>query len=396
MSSAPRAQALCRSAALALGAVVISGGVLAAQTGRTVLIAPTYQSWQFSDAVPLDTIRVKSATQVSLPFLLSHALGARWTGSVSGAAFSSTVTTDGTSNNSRTLSGVTDVRLRVNGRIISDVLQLTLGVNVPAGATGLSSSENDVLRVLAAPALGAQVAVPGLGFGGTAGLVLARSIGGWGFAAGTAYEQRGTYSPIDVIIAGRGARTELAPGGTVHVSLGLDGLVGANRLSIGAVGDFYASDEIRSISNGNTKRDSYQLGPTGLVTMALQIANPRIRNFVLQVSERYRSSFKDGAGVVVAGSSGSYLEFNGTGTIGTAGRPSLVLGVDARQHSGLPVDNAFIGAGLTSVGATIGLSLPTGGVEWRPSVHVTTGSLKTQKLSTTMTSIAAGLTISAR
>jgi hypothetical protein len=385
-----------RRLALALAAMAASGSALAAQS-PTVLVAPTYQSWQFADAVPLDSIRVKSATQISLPFLLAHSLGARWNLSASGAAFSSTVTTDATSNaDSRTLSGISDIRVRLNGRLVSDVLLVTLGVNAPTGATGLSADENDVLRVLAAPALGANVAVPGLGFGGTAGLVLSHSVGGWGFAAGGSYEQRGTYSPLDAIIAGRGARTELAPGGTIHASLGLDGLLGANRLSIGVVGDIYASDEIRSIADGKTQSESYQLGPTGLATMSLQIASPVMRNVILQVSDRYRSAFKDGAGVEVAGSSGNYLEFSGTGTIGRAGRPGLVLGVDAKRHSGLPVDNAFIGAGLTSVGATVGLSLPTGGVEWRPSVHYSRGTLKTQRLSTTMTAIAAGLTITAR
>lgn len=368
-----------------------------AQGGRSLIVAPTYQSWQFGTSVPLDSIRVKSATQIAAPFLVDLPLGSRWTASISGAAFSSQLVTDSASSGvARSMSGVTDLRVRATGRVIGDALHVTFGVNIPTGATGLSAIQNDVVRVVAAPALGAAVAVPGVGLGGTVGAVFAHRVGDWAVALGGAFEQRGTYSPLEVAIAGKSARTELVPGKTVHVSLGADGLVGANRLSIGLVGDLYGTDQLRSISDGKTQADDYQLGPTGSATMSLQIANPRIRDFTLQFSDRFRSTFKDAAGVAVVGSSGNYIEASGSGLIGTAGRPSLVIGVDVRQHSGLPVDKSFIGAELTAIGATLGLSLPIGDMEWRPTAHVSQGTLKTQRVSTTMLSLTAGLTISAR
>ena len=387
---------LTRRAPFAMFALAGFAPVLAGQTGQALIVSPTFQSWQLGDAVPVDSLRIKSATQMSLPFLLQHTLGSRWRASASGAVFSSRITSEGSVSGTRELTGITDVRLRASGRIIGDFLQLTLGLNVPTGGSGLSNTENEVVRVTAAPALGAQVGVPGAGFGGTAGLIAARTAGPWALALGAAVEQRGTYSPIEAVIAGRNARTELVPGSTVHVSIGADRLLGENRLTIGLLGDVYASDEVRSIVDGRTLTDTYQLGPTGLATVSLQINSSRIRDLVLQVSDRFRSSFKDGAGATVAGSSGSYLEVSGQGTVGSVGRPSLLLGLDLRRHSGLPVDNAFIGAGLTAGGATIGLSLPVGAMEWRPSVRFSQGNLKTEKLTTTITSITAGLTITGR
>ena len=73
-----------------------------------------------------------------------------------------------------------------------------------------------------------------------------------------------------------------------------------------------------------------------------------------------------------------------------------VTGIDTRLHSGLPVDNSFIGAELSSFGGTVGFSIPSGRVEWRPTVRYSMGTLTTQLVSTNMSTITAGLTISAR
>lgn len=387
-----------RIALAASVACVILAPQLSAQGRTSLVVAPTYQSWQFADSVPLDTINVKSATQISVPFLLGIPLGSRWRVTANGAVFSSQLTTDDASSATpRELTGISDLRIRATGNLIGDNLQLTIGVNVPTGPVGLSPAQNDVLSVVAAPALGALVSVPGLGFGGTIGAIASRSAGQWSLAFGGAYEQRGTYSPVEAVIAGVDKSTELVPGGTIHLSFGADGLIGANRLSFGVVGDVYSTDKIRATSGGvSSDLDEYKLGPTGTVTVALQIASSRIRDFKLQLTDLYRSQFTDATGKAVEGSSGNYLEMAGSGLIGAPGRVALILGLDARLHSGLPVDNSFIGAELTAGGATIGLSIPSGKMEWRPTVRYSQGTLTTQLVSTSMTSITAGLTLSAR
>lgn len=387
-----------RCALLAGLAFVALAPEMSGQGGKALIVAPTYQSWQFSEAVPLDTIDVKSATQISMPFLIGIPLGSRWRATANGAVFSSKITTVGpASDPPRELTGISDLRLRATGDLIGDNLQLTIGVNVPTGPVGLTPQENDVLGVVAAPALGALVAVPGLGFGGTIGAIASRTAGQWALAFGAAYEQRGTYSPVEAVIAGVSKSTELQPGGTVHVSFGADGLVGANRLSIGLLADVYSTDKLVATSGSTTKPlDEYKLGPTGTATMSLLIASSRIRDFKLQVTDTYRSQFTDATGTAVEGSSGNYFEASGSGVIGAPGRTGFILGLDARLQSGLPVDNSFIGAELTAGGATIGLSIPSGKVEWRPTVRVSGGTLKTQLVSTNMTSITAALSLSAR
>lgn len=369
-----------------------------AQRGITVLINPAYQRWQFSEAVPLDSIKVSSASQIAAPFLIQLPMGAKWTASASAAAFTSSIETEGTSaSTTRTLSGVTDLRLRATGKLMGDAFRLTVGVNIPTGAVGLSPEENDVLRVVAAPALGAQVAVPGTGFGGTIGVVSAKTFGTWAWAAGASYEQRGNYSPLEAQLAGVSARTEFEPGASVHLSLGGDGLLGAHRLTVGVLGDLYGSDAVRSVVNsGPSSTETYQLGPSLLATATLLVNNPSIRDLTLHVRNRYRSSFKDDAGTTVDGSSGNYLDASASGLIGRPGRAALLLGVDVRQHGGLPVDKNFIGAGLTEFGVTVGASFPTASVEWRPMVRASTGTLRTGLIETSMTGISAGLSISNR
>lgn len=369
-----------------------------AQGGVSVLVNPAFQRWQFSDAVPLDSIKVTSASQIAAPFLIQLPIGSQWTATASAAAFTSSIETEGTSSTTtRTLSGITDLRLRATGRLMGDAFRLTLGVNIPTGAVGLSPEENDVLRVVAAPALGAQVAVPGTGFGGTVGVVSAKTFGNWAWAAGASYEQRGNYSPLEAQFAGVSARTEFEPGSTVHLSLGGDGLLGAHRLTVGVLGDLYGSDVVRSIANnGPSTSETYQLGPSLLASATLLVNNPSIRDLTLHMRNRYRSSFKDDAGNTVEGSSGNYLDVGASGLIGRPGRAALLLGVDVRQHGGLPVDKNFIGAGLTEFGVTVGASFPTASVEWRPMVRASTGTLRTGFIETSITSISAGLSISTR
>jgi len=382
------------AALLAMGVATEASG----QAARSILVSPMYQSWQFDKPVPLDSIRVLDASQISAPFLITLPIASRFAASVSGAAFTSRVSTESAASGSesRTLSGITDVRLRLSGPLIGDALQFTIGVNAPTGNRGLSVQENDALRVVAAPALGAQVAVPGVGLGGTIGVIAARLTGTWALALGASLEHRGSYSPLEAVIAGRSARTELAPGGAAHLSFGADGQLGAHRLTIGLAGDLYASDEVRSITSSGTQADTYRLGPTGLATVALQVGGTGFRELTFRVTDRYRSAFSDADGATIEGSSGNYFEGNVSGLLGQAGHVSVLLGVDARLHSGLPVDDGFIGAGLTAGGVTVGLSIPTGGVEWRPTFRYSAGSLKTERVTTSMTSIGVGLSLSSR
>lgn len=389
-----------------VGVLALASTTLHAQSGlklgTEIAVSPAYQSWTFAKPVPLDSITVKGATQISLPFSLQLPLHAKWIGSITGAVASSSLDAESAGSSvTRSFTGLSDIRIRANGRLLGDGLQLTLGLNVPTGAVELSAEQNDVLRVVAAPALNAQVPIAGNGFGGTVGLILARQISGWAWAFGAGLEKRGSYAPLDAQIAGLDSRTELTPGGAAHFSVGTDGLLGRHRLSAGVVADVFGKDQVDLVSNDTPIRsEEYQLGPTVTAAFQMLVDNARVRNLTLRLSERFRSGFKDGKGEQVEGSSGNYLELGASGMLGSAGRPSVLLGVDVRQHSGLEVDKALIGAGLTAVGATFGVSIPTATLEWRPNVRFSTGTLKLQRTgateSTGITGISLGMTVIAR
>ncbi|GEM_PF-834431 len=391
-----------RSSIIAVVSLLTSARLAPAQTpsntGIGFVVAPAFQSWSFAKDVPLDSIRVSGASQVAVPFSVEIPLRMRWTVSITGAVSSSRLTAqDSARSITRSFSGLSDTRVRATGRLLTDALRLTVGLNLPTGAVNLSPEQNDVIRVTAAPALDARVPIAGTGLGGTLGLVYARTIGQWGWAFGAGVEQRGTYAPLEAQIAGVGSRTELDPGGALHVSAGADGLLGQNRLSLGVVADVYGKDQLHLTSGSRTPTtQQYQLGPTVSVAAALAVNNSRIRDLVLRINERYRSGFKNGNGDAVDGSSGNYLEFGASGLLGTPDRLSLLLGLSVRQHSGLPVDEGLIGAGLTAVGATVGVSIPRATIEWRPTLQVSIGSLKTERVTTGMTALAVGLSVARR
>lgn len=370
----------------------------ALKVGTEIVVAPAFQSWSFAKPIPIDSLQVVGTTQISLPFSVTLPLHPRWSTSITGAVASSKL--DATGDNgtvTRSFTGLSDIRVRANGRLLGDGVQLTVGLNLPTGAVRLSPEQNDVLRVVAAPALNAQVPIAGNGLGGTVGIVLARTISNFAWALGAGLEKRGSYAPLDAQIAGLDARTELEPGSAAHFSVGMDGLLGAHRLSAGFVADVFGTDEVRLVSNENAlSSQQYQLGPTMSASVQLLLDNPRIRNFTVRVSERYRSGFKDGAGNQVDGSSGNYLELGASGLLGGVGRPSLLLGAEVRQHSGLTVDKGLIGAGLTAFGATVGVSIPRATLEWRPTVRASTGSVRSAFVTSGMTALTVGLTVIAR
>lgn len=367
-------------------------------TRASVVVSPAFQSWTFGRAIPLDSIVVTGVTQLSVPFAVQVPFGSRWSGSATGALASSTLgAKNGTSTVSRSFTGPSDLRLRASGPLRGDGLRLTLGVNVPTGAVNLTPLQNDVIRVTAAPALEARVPIAGIGFGATAGLVFARQIGPWAWAFGAGAEKRGRYSPLDAQIAGVDARTELDPGGAAHFSLGGDGFVGPNRVLLGLVVDVYGEDELRQTVGTSTPRSqTYQLGPTVSASAAIEIKNERFRDLTVRVNERHRSGFRDGNGQSVAGSRGNYFDVGISGALGAPNTRALLLGVNARQHSGLPVDKGLIGAALTAIGATVGVAVPTDAFAFSASAELSAGRLKTQLVSTSMTSLTLGLSVSRR
>ena len=393
------------------------GGVDAAAT-------PLLQSWRFGSAAPIgDSLAVTGASQLSIPLAVrvpvgrrltldltgGYALGAvsvRAAGATGGGAGAATGAPAGATT-TRRLDGPTDLRVRATAQLVPDRLLLAAGANLPTGTVRLDGAQFDAVRVLGAPALGFRTPVLGTGPAATLGLVLVRQVGAWGLAAGSAYEQRGTYTPLEATIAGVRTPTDLRPGGAVHLSLGADRLVGAHRLAVALTGDVYGGDELRlptaraaSPTPGAPTPAAdvarYRLGPTLGASAELQVATTRLRDLTLAATHRYRAPFTGPEGTRVAGSGGHFLDASAAGAVGRPRGRALTFAVEGRYQTGLAFDNTVTTAGVASAGLTLGVDLPAGGSLLHPYAQLQQGRLDTGAGSTSITGLAFGLTLGSR
>jgi len=296
--------------------------------------------------------------------------------------------------NTVSLGGMSDVRVRLNGRLLDNLL-LTIGGNAPTGSKELTNEETAALGVLAAPALGIYLPPVSLGPSGTAGLVYSRQIGDWGWAAGASYEMRGQFSPIAALAAGLPS-PEFDPGSALHLSLGTEGVVGRNALGITLTTDMYTDE--RLMPGGAATAGSaatVQLGPTIGAEVQYKIAAESFRDLTVYVSELHRGSF-DRDGSPVAGSSANYLYGGVRAVRPLSPQLDLTGNVDAWWHSGLSVDNSLVTSAATSGAATVGLSRRFGIYALEPFVRGRVGSLNSGVGTGQFTGITGGLTLAAR
>jgi hypothetical protein len=348
-------------AAALLGAASL--GAQPAERGRAVGVAPTIETWRFSEGLyqfdGSDSVRVKSVAQLSVPWSASVAVGG-WTVDADGAYAAGTVTLAGVDPRVRasryTLNGPTDTRVRVVGPLVRDRVLLTLGATAPTGRTTLDLEQLAAVRVLAAPALALATPAVGNGAGATAGLILAQQAAGWALALGGTYEVRGSYSPITAIVSGTDA-PDYRPGNTVHLSLAADRLVGASGMTISLATDLYGGDVLTLRAPDEPPSEvSVQLGPTVSLDWQLRLASPVARELTLYASDHYRARFKR-AGATVAGSDGHQVEAGMRSVLPLSAGAGLVVHADARYHTGLRVDNTLATAAVWSTGATLGVRL---------------------------------------
>ena len=367
-----------RTIAQLLGPVAIATTAASAVTPATVAaqdrlvglrafaLGATFEQVTFGEGgllqgqlVGQDSLRLRSASQFSLPVTAAVPLGASWTFDVSAIYANGTVTVDELGANGRTgreltLSGLSDVRARLSGRLIGDGLLVTYGVNAPTGQTELDGQQLSALRTLAAPGLGLGSPPVGSGASATAGLLLARQLGGWGVAIGGAYEYRSTFQPIASLVAGAPS-TDFSPGGVARVSAGIDGFLGAHRLNVTASGDFFLEDELRNASDGADALARVQIGPLLGIDAQLQVAAPRLREFVVWTSVRSRGAFaRDG--ITVEGTDATYVDGGLRVGVPVGRRTDVFTALTGRWHSGLDIDEGLPTAAVTAVGATLGLS----------------------------------------
>lgn len=331
----------------------------------------------------LDSARIASVRQVSMPITAAMTVGADWRLDLTALYSTSTVTyrEAGTtaSERSATLGGVSDVRLRATGTVLRDVLVLTAGINVPTGRTALTTNEFAVLRIMAAPSLGLGSTPVGAGASGTMGLVYARRLGPWATAVGGSYEYRGEYQPVAALVAGAPS-ADFQPGGVFRASVTSDRTVGPHRLSVAVSADVFSNDELRTpslsgASSGAAARTIVRLGPVYSADVQMTFAAPRLRQLLGYASYRWRAPFSRN-GTTVRGSSGQYLDTGARAALAIGPQRDVILGADARLHAGLGVDEGLPTAGVASGGLSAGVEVRRGLLSVQPYVRAQTGVLR--------------------
>lgn len=337
--------------------------------------------------------RVRTLSQVSVPASASFALGSSWR-----LDFGASVTNgevefaDSAGRNTTTvsLSGLSDVRVRASGSVAGDALVVSVGLNLPSGATSLDSAQLRAVRVLAAPAFG--IGLPALGFGpaGAIGVVGTRAVGSWVGALGASFEYRGKYSPVAALQSG--AAPDYDPGNAMHMSLGLERFVGDSRLSLQVGTDLYSDDVL---SSGANKAQTVKLGPVVTVESSLSFASTRIRDGRLSGSLLRRSSFERD-GVTVPGGSGTYLSAGLEAGLVLTRSYDVHVGGDVLLHSGLDVDDSIMTAKTRHMGLLAGLRFRGSSGYVEPFVRVGTGSIDPGAGSVSFTGIAGGVQLTIR
>jgi hypothetical protein len=349
---------------------------------RYVVATPTIESWSFGDGLLQttlrgDTVRLGSATQLSLPVAAEMWFGDRWQLGVAAAFVDERVSLDaadaGLGVSEYRLNGLTDVKVAFTAHLIPDRFLVTLGLNAAPGGTELDPEEIEAVRVFAAPALSVGVPSLGLGNAATAGVVYARPLGSWGMALGGSYEHRTGSTPL--VIASGFPALDFNPSDAVHLSLGTEGLVGPHAMTVGVSVDVFSDDEYSSGGQGITSART-RLGPILTGEWQLRVATQQLRELTVYVTERYRMQYSR-AGTKMPESSANYLDVGANGVAPLSPRTGLVMGVVLRHQTGANADSAVASAAARVGGATLGLRYQLGNYTLEPLVRAQLGRLDT-------------------
>ncbi len=372
---------------LTVAAITLATASLSLGAQETLLpnaswgLMPTVAAWHFSSPIDQSAGRVNDVLQIAIPFRAKLRIGDSWSADISGAESRSSIEVASAGGNGgiRTISlqGMSDLKLRVTGRLAGDNLQVTVGGNIPTGTTGLNADGSAVLQTIDAPALHMPVGALGLGPGGTVGLVSAVPSGDWAFAFGASLEKRSEYTPIELALASGTSKTAITPGSAVHFTVAADHPLGSHSISLLVVSDLYSKDLVSTSPAGTGPQTSYTLGPQISAVVQLDLAGAAWREAAFNVAYRQRAEFADESGANVVGSGGAYLEASFGGVLGGATGRGIILGVDARQHSGLKFTDALVGAQASVAGATLGVEVPMGATALRIALHGQYGTFDT-------------------
>ncbi len=338
-----------------------------------------------------DSVRVRSASQLTVPFTTAIPVGRSITVDATAVYASGGVRYDRVDASgvmrsaTAALAGVSDVRVRLTGRLFDERIVVTAGANAPTGRTSLDSAQIVATRVLAAPAIGFGVPPIGAGPSGTLGVLAVQSLGTWALAAGVSYEHRGTFAPVAALVAGL-TSLDYAPGDVVRLSLSGDGILARGRLSATVSTDFYQPDRLRggavigtttTAPNGTAPAATatvatVQLGPIVAVDLQYRAPVPAVREFVLYGGAEYRAPYARDD-VRLGNTHTTYLNGGFRTVVPFAPARDGFVGGDLRYSSGIGTGGGLTTAFYTAGAVTAGLSQRVRRLTLQPYVRAQVG-----------------------
>ena len=241
---------------LLLPALLLLARVAAAQDGG-VRVSPQFISYKLG-APSNNTI-----SEMAIPLFAFVPLTRTLTLDI-GTAFASarvTNTSAGQSNQS-TISGLTDTQIRATANLGSDLVLLTVGVNVPTGRSTVKPSEQSAAGLIGNDFLVFPISSMGSGFGGTGGVAIAHPFGDWNLGAGFSVRHS---MPFDPYQDAAGTKLRYTPGDETRARIGVDHPYGTGRASLGLTYSKFGDDQL-STSIYNT---GDRLLAQGYVTSAM-------------------------------------------------------------------------------------------------------------------------------
>jgi hypothetical protein len=218
--------AVASLAAFAFGSTAAAQSIFDAE----YRLAPQWVQYQIHS--PAD----ETVSELAIPVFVSVPAGSRLSFDV-GTAYARAHVTSGADHSD--IAGLTDVQLRAQYTLGSDLVVLTGGVNLPTGNASVSLGQLEAASLIGSDFLAFPVSNMGTGLAFTGGAAMAYPLGIWNVGAGASVRRSRAYEPFDV----PGQSFRYQPGNEVRLRLGIDRPLADGRLAFGATYAAFGRDD---------------------------------------------------------------------------------------------------------------------------------------------------------
>jgi hypothetical protein len=220
---------------LVLPALLVASAAAAQNSGAR--IGPQFYSYTLG--APSNV----TITEGAIPFFVFMPMGGITLDVGSAYAMANVKSTVGGQTRESKISGLTDTQIRATMPLGTDMVLLTMGVNVPTGKSTADTSEQMAAALIGNDFLVLPISSMGSGFGGTGGIALAKPVGQWNLGAGVSVRSG---MPFDPYQDATGAKLRYTPGTEMRMRVGVDHPYGSGRAALGVTYSKFSDDKFQS------------------------------------------------------------------------------------------------------------------------------------------------------